>query len=634
MARKRSKSKEEEALNLKTLAETKYKQQKLKSALKYAKKACRLAPTLANISAMITTLKILNIASKTTSNSRCHYDILKVEPFSHINSIKNQYKKLALLLHPDKNTCLGSEEAFKLVSEAFGVLSDKIRRKEYDLKLRIEFQSQIETVRVDTFWTACSTCRLFHEFDRRYVGHNLLCPSCDKRFLAFEVPINDVKPLNLMQNEGKPRNPFDYSSDDDFLINYRVKTRKISSLEKIRDDRPLERTKNVNAKRKIAVSESAESGEKLGSGSRSSLRLSLKAQSKKVKDEGDMTLAEMQAEAKRMLLAERANKEKENARNLRNEKEKKARERPVVVALEEELDESNDMEIVEMDDSDFYDFEKDMMEKESTKMGKGRRDSIVKNKKEKEVRAVVASKRSNEDTEIMAVDDSDFYNFDKDRVERSFKIGQVWAVYDDDDGMPRHYGLIDKVSVNPFNVKMSWLNLENNRDQRLISWEKSGFHVSCGRFKVASKISIHSVNVFSHKVECERVAREVYRIYPKKGSIWAIYSKIALDGDKGCLSLREKRRYDIVVFLTSYSEMHGLSMAFLEKVEGFKTIFKRREIGCHAIILIDKDDARLFSHQIPAKKLSGPEVSENLRDCWELDPASVPSELPSISWGN
>lgn len=235
------------------------------------------------------------------------------------------------------------------------------------------------------------------------------------------------------------------------------------------------------------------------------------------------------------------------------------------------------------------------------------------------------------DSNSMSVEDADFYDFDKDRVERSFKQGQVWAVYDDDDGMPRHYGLIDEVvSVNPFLLKMSWLDLQNSGDGALISWEKQGFHISCGRFKVGRKVDIDSVNCFSHLLECERAAREIYRIYPKKGSVWALYTEDVVEGGWGSSAHRERRSYDIVVFLTSYSEMYGLSMAYLEKVEGFKTIFKRREIGCHAIRWLEKDDVRLFSHQIPARKISGEEASDLPKDSWELDPASLPSDMLRI----
>ncbi|KAL2935479.1 Immunoglobulin superfamily containing leucine-rich repeat protein [Bienertia sinuspersici] len=236
------------------------------------------------------------------------------------------------------------------------------------------------------------------------------------------------------------------------------------------------------------------------------------------------------------------------------------------------------------------------------------------------------------DMEVMAVEDSDFYAFDEDRVERSFKKGQIWAIYDDDDGMPRHYGLIDEVvSLNPFEVRMSWLDLQIDEDERLTCREKLGFHISCGTFEVARKDTTNLLNIFSHVVECERAARKLYRIYPNKGSIWALYNERALDvGGEDSLT-RDKRCYDVVVFLTSYSEMHGLSMAYLEKIDGFRAVFKRREIGFHAIRWLDKDDFRLFSHQVPAKKLSGEEAPHISGECWELDPASLPPDLLTVT---
>ena len=168
---------EQEALRLKSLAETKFKSSNLKSALKYAKRAERLAPNLDGLSEMVTSFQILREASNSSATPDW-YKILQVEPFAHMNTIRKQYKKLALILHPDKNPYAGSEEAFKLVGEAFQLLSDKIRRQEYDMKLRIRIQEEtIESSKDgETFWTACSTCRLLHQFERRYVEQPLELP--------------------------------------------------------------------------------------------------------------------------------------------------------------------------------------------------------------------------------------------------------------------------------------------------------------------------------------------------------------------------------------------------------------------------------------------------------------------------
>eukprot|EP00444_Apocalathium_aciculiferum_P030452 CAMPEP_0183417032 /NCGR_PEP_ID=MMETSP0370-20130417/24160_1 /TAXON_ID=268820 /ORGANISM="Peridinium aciculiferum, Strain PAER-2" /LENGTH=268 /DNA_ID=CAMNT_0025600583 /DNA_START=66 /DNA_END=870 /DNA_ORIENTATION=+ len=61
-----------------------------------------------------------------------YYKILGVEKDAGDDVIKKAYRKLALRLHPDKCSEDGSEEAFKKVGEAFGVLSDDRKRQIYD----------------------------------------------------------------------------------------------------------------------------------------------------------------------------------------------------------------------------------------------------------------------------------------------------------------------------------------------------------------------------------------------------------------------------------------------------------------------------------------------------------------------
>ncbi|XP_071723735.1 uncharacterized protein [Rutidosis leptorrhynchoides] len=616
-----------EALRLKSIAETKFKSSNLKSALKYAKKAQQLSPALDGLSPMLTAFTILRAADSPPENSDW-YETLQVEPFSHINTIKKQYKKLALVLHPDKNPYLGCEEAFKLVGEAFRVLSDRIRRKEYDMKLRIRMQDEkLSGFCVETFWTACSECRLMLKFERKYLGHNLVCTSCKKSFLAVEVEEGSG-------NDGVGAD----ESDDDFkdtslkefmgkmgLKKKRVKTREDGDEESERQKKADGlRSEDLNGKVDGGGGRSTELAEEIygsewGGGRlwnrRSSQKTSTVAEvlarskenekaevepkAKKAKiGEETMTLAEMQLRIRKGVVPQ-----KEKSRNKGKSVEEK----------EKETDEDEEEPLIKLRE---FKIRKRNVPKKSVNI---RTDSDEMGKNAKRKNVVFKS----EELEIMDVDDSDFYDFDKDRIEKSFKQGQVWAVYNDDDGMPRHYALVDEVSVNPFRLGLSWLDLMNNRD----NCENMGFHVSCGKFKAGEKDSTSSLNIFSHVVGCERAAREIYRIYPKKGSVWAIYDESELSSEAGNSN---RRFYQIVVLLTTYTEMHGLSMAYLEKVNGYKTVFKRREIGRHAIRWLEKDNFRLFSHQIPARKFTGDEVPNDLKDCWELDPASLPSDLLSI----
>ena len=62
-----------------------------------------------------------------------YYKILNVDRNADAQSIKKAYKKLAMKYHPDVNKKQDAEEKFKQLTEAYAILSDDKKRREYDM---------------------------------------------------------------------------------------------------------------------------------------------------------------------------------------------------------------------------------------------------------------------------------------------------------------------------------------------------------------------------------------------------------------------------------------------------------------------------------------------------------------------
>ncbi len=63
-----------------------------------------------------------------------HYEILRIEPSASATEIKEAYRKLAFRYHPDRNKA-GQDASRKMkeINEAYAILSDPIKRREYDI---------------------------------------------------------------------------------------------------------------------------------------------------------------------------------------------------------------------------------------------------------------------------------------------------------------------------------------------------------------------------------------------------------------------------------------------------------------------------------------------------------------------
>ncbi|XP_030531385.2 uncharacterized protein LOC115741554 [Rhodamnia argentea] len=229
----------------------------------------------------------------------------------------------------------------------------------------------------------------------------------------------------------------------------------------------------------------------------------------------------------------------------------------------------------------------------------------------------------------MVVTDPDFYNFDKDRTEDSFADNQVWAAYDDDDGMPRYYALIHTVmSLKPFKMRISWLSSKTNQELGPTCWVGSGFAKTCGYLRIGKSVVDNSLNAFSHRMKWTKGARGLIHIYPLKGDVWALYRNWSSDWNE--LTPDEIiHSYDMVEVIEDYSDELGVTVAPLIKVCGFKTVFQKHP-DPGKLWTVPREEMFRFSHQVPAHLLTGEEGANAPKGCWELDPASTPLELLQV----
>jgi DnaJ-class molecular chaperone len=61
-----------------------------------------------------------------------YYKILEINQSSSDKDIKNSYRRLVKLYHPDTNKTDGADEKIKEINEAYSILSDKEKKSEYD----------------------------------------------------------------------------------------------------------------------------------------------------------------------------------------------------------------------------------------------------------------------------------------------------------------------------------------------------------------------------------------------------------------------------------------------------------------------------------------------------------------------
>lgn len=675
----------EEALKAIENAEKRFSQRDFAGAKNYALKAKELCPELEGISQMVSTFDV-HIASEFRHNGEVdYYSVLGLKPTADKEAVKRQYKKLAVLLHPDKNKCVGADGAFKLVSEAWTWL-DNSMRSSYNLKRKYSsFHAPgynkcsnlpASRSKLDTFWTICTACKVQYEYLRKYVNKKLSCKNCRGTFVAVETgaaPANGsfpYSPLPYVPGNGYGNHSFDgvtyvptnaayfngngvtgyhsghgydYVSNVSFQLGstglihqngsattlpadsvYRVNGNAKRGRPKVKsgaNGRPpmAETVVNINShvlfscnkpqevmpdrpykKRKVTVGASFRNGyDAKGS------KCALEAVVSKGNDNigtGQKVVVKNEVQTKHCFMPPAF-----DARKLLIEKA-----RTVIRKKLEEIKLSSEAATLK-------EKEKAQVDVCQVKRETCRKASL-------NVPGLQLEPHGKAGPISITVPDSDFHDFDKDRTEECFKPKQIWALYDEEDGMPRLYCLIREViSVNPFRIHISYLSSKTDSEFGSVNWLESGFTKSCGNFRAWTSDIVDQVNVFSHVLGREKAGRGgCVRIYPRSGDIWAVYRNWSPDWNQSTPD-NVRHEYDMVEVLYDYSEDLGVCVTPLIKLSGFKTVYKRNpDQGAEK--WIPRREMVRFSHQVPSWLLNGEEA--NLPDrCFDLDPAATPDGL-------
>uniref|UniRef100_A0A0D3EY48 J domain-containing protein n=1 Tax=Oryza barthii TaxID=65489 RepID=A0A0D3EY48_9ORYZ len=202
-----------------------------------------------------------------------------------------------------------------------------------------------------------------------------------------------------------------------------------------------------------------------------------------------------------------------------------------------------------------------------------------------------------------------------------FVEGQIWAVYDAPDRMPRSYVRVIRVVSH---TAVSVLKLEPHPMlNEEIHWVEDGLPVACGVFRAGSETACKEISEFSHPVECDWSAkRSFYRIFPKKGEIWAMYKNWKIAFSNADIDKCEPRMVEI---LSDYSDEIGVNVCRLTRVKGCLTFFQRVIVeDFHLTKLISRSEMLSFSHRVPAYVVIEIKDRDIPKGSWHLEPNALP----------
>ncbi|KAL0916415.1 hypothetical protein M5K25_013924 [Dendrobium thyrsiflorum] len=658
----------EEAIRAKDIAEKKMQIRDFVGAKKLLLKALHLFPDIENASHMLTVCEVHCSAESLVNGQTDHYGVLQVESSADEALIRKQYRRFALLLHPDKNKFSGAEAAFKLVGEAYKVLSDQACRQVYDSKRRVQMRTMsswqpsqhVKNATSNTgatnysssnqpggmkqqdkqhssasqyFWSLCVYCNNLLSYSRALLNKEVQCQKCLKKVHAFEVRFQNAGPPG--SSSGFPWRHTGFHQTD-FAAQYSHNQGSQTHF-----GNPLGAREHENVIRHPTVSKPSKSVTDTKHG-----RCSTNEEEKAEFGGDAMAGNEVKSESGRyprrttrckMNVTYKDEKSDDDfvcpPKRSRNVGSYNAKNRgipsPEVVTngVKKKI---NEIMGDKIDDDHCEDNLPGGTGLGKQKMPESK--EAVRMKNSKHIGAGSSAHSAADSISRAQVEfsfsypDPEFYDFNMDRDQSKFVVNQIWAVYDDDDGMPRYHALIQKVFAPGFKLQYTWLEY-NPTSLAEKAWVKAGLPTACGNFKLGKVCSTKCQLMFSHLICGEKGRGKTYNIYPKKGEVWALFK----DWDMQWSSTEESPRkysYEFVEIVSDYASGQDFTVCHLVKVRGFMYLFARAQDK--GITVVPSGQLLKFSHCVPYFRVSV-EREGIPRDSFELDPAALPQNVVNIT---
>ncbi|XP_020592126.1 uncharacterized protein LOC110032735 [Phalaenopsis equestris] len=661
----------EEAIRAKSIAESRMQSQDFEGALKIALKAQRLFPNLESISQILTVCEVHCASATKIGGETDWYAVLQVEMTADEPTIRKQYRKLALLLHPDKNKLVGAENAFQLVGDAYKILSDPQKRSQHNVIRRANFsklsfnQAARQSYRPSAkkqpgpgvsstaaksnfahfgglnqskpspflgsgaFWTMCPSCSVRFQYFQYVLNKQVRCQRCFNRFVAYDLKAKDLSSTGNLEKVENIAPSTCLKSECADASTMEVPRANLDTSALNQGFKPEQRPQIFGASKSNLRDGKTENNQTIcndlifqnvqfHSIHNSDHKGKPIASQKKRRNEDNQTPEPTADKASSILRRSNRHKQNVNCDEFQGS---------CVNSLPPAYKRSRQREK-----------RADWVQNNNESLGvitdeKGEESGNRHIRSEFNASAASGCKTS-VDPANLTYPSPEFCNFESERSENKFAADQIWALYDNIDGMPRFYARVRKVYSREFKLQLNWLEMDPRTIDEM-KWSKEGLPVACGNFKHGKSYNTQEPHFFSHLVSWRKgVKKNSYMIHPRKGEIWALFKNWDIRWSHEPDNHRAYE-YQVVEVVSDFTEVNGISVIRLAKIKEFMALFVRASDAEESLLEIPAKDVLVFSHRIPACRITGKEEDGVPDGTFELDCASLPTNFrvnfPSIS---